>query len=122
MKSKLSRYRLSDNYLRFYTRYVGPNRHRIARGAYHGPSAWPSILGLQFENLLLHSRQALLGAMDVAPEEVVYDNPYFRRATKRRPGVQIDYMVQTRYKTLYVCEAKFSQNPVGEYDLSSFGA
>ena len=113
VESKLSRYRLSDNYFRFYLKYIAPNRRRIERRAYRGPGAWPSIMGLQFENLLMQSRRELLKAIDVPLDEVVYDNPYFRRATQRAPGVQVDYMVQTRYRTLYVCEAKFSQERVG---------
>jgi len=32
-QSKLSRYRLSDNYLRFYTKYIAPNKEKIAKGA-----------------------------------------------------------------------------------------
>ncbi len=27
-------------------------------------------------------------------------------------GCQIDYMIQTKYNTLYVCEIKFSKHPV----------
>ncbi len=113
VESKLSRYRLSDNYLRFYLKYVAPHRRRIERRTYKGPGAWPSIIALQFENLLMHSRHQLLGKIGVPLDEVVYDNPYFRRATKRAPGVQIDYMVQTRYKTIYMCEVKFSQQRIG---------
>ena len=44
---------------------------------------------------------------------VVYDNPDFRSATKKMPGVQVDYLIQTRFNTLYVCEVKFSQNRLG---------
>ncbi len=49
----------------------------------------------------------------VLPEEVVMDGPFFQTHTKRQPGCQIDYMVQTRFHTLYVCEIKFSRNPIG---------
>lgn len=112
-QSRLSRYRLSDNYLRFYLKYIEPNRRRIQRGAYRGPGAWPSIAGLQLENLILQERCRLFEALGIPLDEVVYDNPYFRRATKRLPGVQVDYLIQTRFKTLYVCEAKFSQEPLG---------
>ncbi len=111
--SRRSRFRLSDNYLRFYLKYIEPNRHRIRRGAYRGPGAWSSIAGLQFENLILQARGRLFEALGVPLDEVVYDNPYFRLATKRLPGVQVDYLIQTRFKTLYVCETKFSQDRLG---------
>lgn len=54
--SSLSHYRLSDNYLRFFLKYIEPNRDQIGRRAYRGPGAWPTIIGLQFENLLLNNR------------------------------------------------------------------
>ena len=46
------------------------------------------------------------------PNDVIYDNPYFQRKTQRQHGCQIDYLIQTRDKTLYICEIKFSRNPV----------
>ena len=35
------------------------------------------------------------------------DNPFFQRKTLRQPGCQIDYLIQTKYGGLYVCECKF---------------
>jgi len=32
--------------------------------------------------------------------------PYFQKKTQKRPGCQIDLLIETRY-TLYVCEIKF---------------
>lgn len=29
-------------------------------------------------------------------------------------GCQIDYLIQTRFNTLYVCEVKFSRQPIGK--------
>lgn len=112
-ESKLSRYRLADNYLRFYLKYIAPNRRRIAAGAYHGPSAWPTIAGLQFENLMLSNRVRLHELLGVDSREIVYDNPYFRRATSRAPGCQIDYLIQTGFGTLFVVEAKFTKREIG---------
>ena len=40
------------------------------------------------------------------------DNPFFQRKTQRQAGCQIDYMIQTRENTLYVCEIRFSKNPI----------
>ena len=39
----------------------------------------------------------------------VFSNPFFQRKTSRIPGCQIDYMIQTRHDTVYVCEIKFSR-------------
>jgi hypothetical protein len=50
--------------------------------------------------------------LGISFEDYVYDGPYFQTHTKRKKGCQIDYLIQTK-TTLYVCEIKFSKNPVG---------
>jgi len=39
--------------------------------------------------------------------------PYFQRATKTHAGCQIDYLIQTKFGTLYICEIKVSKEPIG---------
>ena len=41
------------------------------------------------------------------------ENPSHQRKTARQPGCQIDYLIQTKFDTLYVCEIKFSRNEIG---------
>ena len=115
--SKLSRFRISDNYLRFYFKYILPNKDRIHRNALENVSLtllpqWEVTMGLQFENLVLRNRQKIHNILGINPEEIVYDNPFFQRKTTRQKGCQIDYLIQTRFNTLYICEIKFSRNPV----------
>lgn len=117
--SKLSRYRLSDNYLRFYLKYIAPNQAKIDRGGFlnlmlANLSGWDSVMGLQFENLVTHNRRILWKMMGIPPEEIVMDGPFFQNSSSRQKGCQIDYMVQTRFNTLYVCEVKFAKNPIGQ--------
>ena len=55
--SKLSKYRLQDNYLRFYLKYIKKNLGKINRGLFSFRSLallpeWNSIIGFQFENLV----------------------------------------------------------------------
>lgn len=113
-----SRYRLSDNYMRFYLRYIEKNQSKIQRNAFamkslHSLPQWSVMMGLQFENLVLNNRMAIHQQLGITPEDVVADNPFFQKKTNRQRGCQIDYMVQTRFDTLYVCEIKFSRHPVG---------
>ncbi|MEI6243263.1 MAG: ATP-binding protein [Chlamydiota bacterium] len=117
-ESSLSRYRLSDNYLRFYLKYIAPNLAKIDRGVFSSLMlanlpAWDSVMGLQFENLVSHNRKILWNMIGVPPEEIVMDGPFFQNSTVRQSGCQIDYMIQTRFNNLYVCEVKFSKNPIG---------
>jgi hypothetical protein len=111
-EGKLSKLRLSDNYLRFYLKYVQPNRRRIERGTLSRLPNIDGILGLQFENIVLKNRLAIFERLHIDPNEVLYDNPFFQQTTLRHAGCQIDYLIQIRQKTLYVCEIKFSKNVV----------
>ncbi len=116
--SKLRRYRLSDNYLRFYLKYIQKNRTQIARNNFRFKTVnilegWDSILGLQFENLVLNSRSDLHKLIGINEAEIVCSNPYFQRKTQRHKGCQVDYMIQTKFGGLYVCEIKFSKSEVG---------
>lgn len=115
--SKLSKYRISDNYLRFYLKYIAPNKEKIGRDSFANQSltslpGWEGALGLQFENLVLNNRHQILQLLRINPDDVIYDNPFFQQKTIRQEGCQIDYLVQTRFDTLYFCEIKFSKYPI----------
>jgi len=117
-ESKSSRFRLSDNYLRFYLKYIAPNRAKIERGGFvnlmlSNLQGLDSVMGLQFENLVSHNRKILWKMIGIPPEEIIMDGPFFQSQSTRQAGCQIDYMIQTRFNTLYVCEVKFSKNPIG---------
>lgn len=71
-------------------------------------------MGLQFENLVIHNRKMILKLIEIPPEEIILDGPFFQRATKKLPGCQIDYLIQTRFHTLYIVEIKFSKDPIGK--------
>lgn len=118
LDKKISQYRLSDNYTRFYLKYIEPLISRINRDSYDFISLsslenWSTIMGLQFENLVLSNRQLIKKALNIKYGDVTNDNPYYQRSTKKIPGCQIDYMIQTRFNTLYVCEIKFSKSSLG---------
>jgi AAA+ ATPase superfamily predicted ATPase len=115
--SKQSKYRLSDNYLRFYLKYIEKQRNSIERGLFESihlsqMSGWNSIMGLQFENLVLNNRKAILTALGIEPSCVVNDGPYFQKKTLRKSGCQIDYLIQTRLNELYIGEIKFSMSEI----------
>ncbi|MBS0622471.1 MAG: ATP-binding protein [Verrucomicrobia bacterium] len=112
--SKLSRYRLCDNYLRFYLRYIEPKREAILRSGEIPIPSWYTIMGLQFENLVLKNRTSMYKLLGIHPSEVVYDNSFFQTKTARRAGCQFDFLIQTRFNTLYACEIKFSRTAIGK--------
>ncbi len=115
--SAMSHYRLRDNYLRFYLKYIEKHLPEIENGIFQikSISALPeysTIMGLQFENLVLQNRHLIQETLNLRAEDIVYDNPFFQRSTNRMPGCQIDYLIQTRFNTLFAFEVKFSRHPI----------
>ena len=69
-------------------------------------------MGLQFELLVLNNRRLIWEQLGLAPEDIICNNPFFQRPTQRHAGCQIDYMIQTRFNTIYICEIKFSKSEI----------
>ncbi len=116
--SKLSHYRVSDNYVNFYLKYIVPLKEKIERGHFDQQSllslpGWEAIMGLQFENLVLSNRAAIFPLLNLRPDDIIYDNPFFQNKTVRQEACQIDYLIQTRMDSVYACEVKFSKHPIG---------
>lgn len=120
---KQSLYRISDPYMRFYLKVIEPNLSKISAGAFQELhlSSFPgfeSHLGLQLEYLLLQNRPMLLKAVGISPADIVCDGPYRQTATTTHRGCQIDYLIQTVTKNLFVCEFKFRRRELGIEILS----
>ena len=110
---RVSKYRLRDNYTRFYLKYVFPRKLEIDRGVFQYASLdqlpeWDTIRGLQFENLIVNNYRGLLPYLHIGDSIIESAAPYRNtravRGSKRR-GVQIDLLVQTAC-TAYVIEIK----------------
>jgi len=109
--NKLSKYRLRDNYLRFYLKYIEPKKELIGKKLYQDIDVenlpdWSSIMGLQFENLVLNNLHQIVELLEISPESLQSASPYFQNSTKSHPGCQIDLLIQTKFTT-YLCEVKF---------------
>lgn len=108
-RGRIDRYRLRDNYVRFFLRYVAPHAVEIQSGVYafHGLcklEGWHTILGLQFENLVLNNLTSLLPLMNLQNKTVISAAP-FRSQSGPNGGVQIDLLVQTE-GVAYIVEIK----------------
>jgi AAA+ ATPase superfamily predicted ATPase len=108
---RIIRYRLSDNYMRFYLKYVAPHRSQIEKKLYrHVPlesmQAWNTLIGLQFENLVLNNISGLLAQMGLSNTPILNAGPHYQTQTKAHESCQIDLMLRSK-ETLYVFEVKF---------------
>ena len=103
------RYRLKDNYSRFYLKYIEPMKSMIDAGAYSfvsldGLAGWDAIIGLQFENMVVNNFTDILPRLHLGKTLVESAAPYHRNGG-RIGGVQVDLLVQTRHCN-YMVEIK----------------
>ncbi|HPI40663.1 MAG TPA: ATP-binding protein [Pseudobdellovibrionaceae bacterium] len=114
-KTKFSRFRISDNYIRFYLKYLEPNLEKINSGLMQNISIeslpqWNQICGFQFETLILKNKATLIKILNVPEQEITSFSPYFQKRTSRiSEACQIDLLMTTRFGNLYVCEIKMKK-------------
>ena len=106
-KTKVVRYRLCDNYARFYLRYIEPNIAEIKEGKFAFEQIpelknWQTVMGLAFENLVLNHVLDFRSALHLDGVRINAATPFMMPG---KGGVQIDMLVQTD-DALYVVEVK----------------
>jgi len=112
-EARIARYRLRDNYARFYLKFVAPHRAEIVRGVFRYSSlgalpGWNTILGLQFENLVVNNAMSLVPFLHLGNATVISAAPYRhmkKGADETSRGCQVDLLIQTP-RTAYVVEVK----------------
>lgn len=114
---KIDAYRIRDNYTRFYLRYIEPYSAMIRRGAYsfaslEGLPQWGTVLGLQFENLVLNNAEDLIVRLGLDRSLVLSCASYRKASDRKRAvvgegerGCQIDLLIQLK-QAMYVVEVK----------------
>ena len=105
--SRLVRYRLCDNYARFYLKYVEPHLDDIKSGRFEFESltelpGWQTIMGFQFENLILNRVMDFRGPLHLSGVTIRSAAPY---RTTGANAVQVDLLIQTD-DVMYVIEIK----------------
>lgn len=107
------RYRLKDNYARFYLKYIEPVKTIIDDGSYEvvslaGLPGWEAVLGLAFENLVVNNYRSLIPHFHLDGTLITSAAPYVKSGTNGCRGCQVDLLLQTR-KAVYVIEVKRRQ-------------
>lgn len=112
--SKLKKYKLTDEYLQFYFKYVDPHldliisNHRRNLFNQLVKPIWNSWLGFAFENFCLKNAFYLAELMGFA-DHVVQWGPYFHRGDQQ---FQIDLIYVRNDRVITLCEIKYSQYPI----------
>ena len=117
--ARVGRYRLKDNYTRFYLKFVAPRKTQIENGTFRLVSmsmlpGWNAIMGLQFENLIVNNAMSLVPDLHLGGAIVESAAPY--RNTRKgengnKGGCQVDLLIQTPM-TAYVIEIKRKRRPI----------
>jgi uncharacterized protein len=115
---KQSLYRICDPYMRFYLKLIEPQQntidlHGFQNMALSSVPGFEAHMGLQLEQLLLQNRNILLKAIGINPVDIVAQGPFRQSKTTTKRGCQIDYLVQTKTKNLFICEFKFKRRELG---------
>lgn len=96
------RYRLRDNYTRFYLKFVEPVGRMIDDGSYRFVSlsmldGWDAVMGLAFENLVVNNYVDLLPLLHLGGTLITSAAPYRKSAVRGRgKGCQIDLLIQSQ--------------------------
>ena len=109
-KVRQIQYRLRDNYTRFYLKFIAPRETAIRGGLFRFTTmeqlpGWDSVMGLQFETLVLNNLDALCPLIGLDGKLIISAAPYVRKKSASSPGLQIDLLIQTP-KALVVIEIK----------------
>ncbi|MBI5300320.1 MAG: AAA family ATPase [Deltaproteobacteria bacterium] len=121
IESTLRRYRLEDEYLHFYFKFIRSNSKKIGDNV--GENIFAGIMqtrsyqswaGLAFERLCLKHIRPILKSLNI--DQLVKDyGPYYDRGTNTKDGVQIDLMFERHDPVVTVCEIKYYSGKVGKW-------
>ena len=111
--SREHRYRLKDNYSRFFLKCIEPEARAIDSGTFDTTALGDlididSVMGFAFENLVVNNYRELLPALHLSGAVITSAAPYRRRGTngpRGRKGCQVDLLIQTR-RTICLVEIK----------------
>ncbi len=120
--SKLKKYKISDEYLRYYFKFIKTNKNQILNNSNRKSlfsrlieSKWEVWLGFAFENFCLKNATMLAETMGF-DEYVESFGPYFNQTRSKKytqgTGFQIDLVYKRTDKVITVCEIKFHQKPL----------
>ena len=107
------RFRLRDNYARFYLKCIEPHKRMIDDGVFSFSTldaldGYDTVMGLAFENLVLNNYRLLLSPLHLDGLVITSAGSYLRkggRGSRGRRGCQVDLLIQTR-RTICVVEIK----------------
>ncbi|MGK0189690.1 MAG: AAA+ ATPase superfamily predicted ATPase [Verrucomicrobiales bacterium] len=111
-KKKDTRYRLSDEYSRFYLRWI--ESWRGDTGGWlkmRGRPAWRAWSGMAFEELCMKHLGQIKAALGIAGVSTESSSWTFRPKEVTETGTQIDLLIDRADGCINLCEMKFCEGP-----------
>jgi len=105
-------YRLKDNYLRFYLRFINTkkdliSKNRLQLNDIESLPEWTNFKGAQFENLIYNSIDQLYRLLDIKSDKIFSAGPYLQKKnSKIKIGCQIDLLINEKNRIYTLCEFK----------------
>ena len=103
------RYRLRDNYTRFYLKYIEPVTDLIDGGAFAFSgldtlAGWNSVMGLAFENMVVNHVRDLIKPLHLERTLILSAAPFVKRGSRKSDvkGCQVDLLLQTEGAVMLV--------------------
>ena len=120
LDSKLKKYKLTDDFLRFFFKYIRPNLKLIKSNTNKNifntvvKDRWSPWLGLAFENFCLKNANILADKMNFS-DQVINFGPFYKKGDK---NFQIDLLFLRADKTITLCEMKYHDRPINTKIIS----
>lgn len=126
-ESKLARYCIADNYLRFYFKFIKPNLKKIESGLYNqdpvhhlNMTVYHQWLGYAFERMCRKYHRVIariLGFGDVNYSSGSYFN---RKTNTEDSGYQIDLIFDRADHVYTICEIRYSREKITSSVVAEF--
>ncbi len=119
---KFIRYKICDEYLIFYFKFIQPKLKLIYAGQSKNlfteqvKTKWIPWTGIAFENFCYRNLSHITKALDIDGK---IDN-FGPHIDQKIDGTQIDLLIRTTDKCLYVCECKYSDKPISSAIIKDF--
>jgi AAA+ ATPase superfamily predicted ATPase len=119
--TKIKRYRVCDEFLVFFAKFMEPHLKLIRAGAGRTPfqrltgPQWKPWSGLAFERFCVRNATKLAQIMGFE-DQLLEFGPIYERAT---PGFQVDLAFRRNDKVMTVCEIKYFDKPIDSSIIAS---
>lgn len=127
LNSKLKKYKVTDDYLRFYFKFVLPHKKQILSlpqktnfFANHIKPSWEKWSGFAFENYCLKNAFLISKKMGFSHSVTNFGPIFHRQSADTDSGFQIDLAYLRNDGVITICEIKNQTTPVGTKIIKDF--